>query len=150
MSLSVPRGDSALDLNKDSLRIREHKTVFKSILFIYYKIVSAVYELDVFRTALWVCWRVCGWLRWHSGWWTVVQRHLLLTGPPSAGTGQSVHTATQTHRAHLHHHTTHLSCQIASERRSGQVMEVIVSKWPQCDGHKLPALQRSAMSLFYW
>lgn len=74
---------------------------------------------------------------------------LLLTGPPSPRTGQSVHTETQTHKAHFSLHTAHLSCQIASERHSGQVIEVIVSKWPQCNGHKLSALRGGAKSRFH-
>lgn len=103
---------------------------------IYHKIVTGIWteELDYLQKCVCVC--VCS--GWPRGWWTAVHRRLLLlTGPPSPRTGQSVHTATQTHRAHLSQHTAHLSCQIASERHGGRVIEVIVSKWPQCDGHKL-------------
>lgn len=146
---AVQRSKRRLEKNIKATQVHNNTTQYLN-QYIYHKIVSGfwTWELYFYRN---VCVCVCGWPRWHRGWWTVVQhRLLLLTGPPSRRTGQSVHTATQTHRTHLSHHTAHLSCQIASERHGGQVIEVIVSKWPQCDGHKLLALWAGTISLFHW
>lgn len=133
--------------HKGNRGTRQHNVILQTI----YLSQNSFYTLTIGVRFLQKCAYLimCAWPRWQ----TLMDSSAASPHPAdrSSFTLGQANLYTQQHRHHrtlLSHHAAHLSRQTASERHGGQVTEVIVSKWPLCNGHKLLTLQRGTVSLF--